>query len=168
MNPDSAERVFPLLEAFYFEHPEAPQPNTPLHPGVSAVLFDSDRRILFMKRTRSDYWCLPGGRIDMEESAQACCVRETFEETGLQTEVVRLISVNTNPRSVVHYPDGNVHRSFVLCFEVAVIGGELKPSAESSGFRWLSREELDSVLLIPDSRFNALDAWDNVPGAFIR
>ena len=165
---NSGEKMLISEERFYFCDADAPAPNVPLHPGVSAVIFDAQRRILFMQRTKGDWWCLPGGRIDLDESAQDCCVRETLEETGLQTRIVRLVSANTHPQSVVHYPDGNVHRSFVLCFEAEVIGGTLQASEESQGFRWLAENEIDSLKLIPDSRANALDAWSNQPHAVVR
>lgn len=158
----------PSMERFYYEEEDTPRPNVPLSPGVSAVIFDARRRILFMKRTRGDYWSLPGGRLEIGESAQDCCVRETFEETGLRTRIVRLIAVNTNPRSVVAYPDGNVHQSFVLCFEAEQIGGALQAGAESEAFRWLGPEEIDAFKLIPDSLLNARDAWAGQPSAFIR
>ncbi len=161
-------REYPPVERFYYDDENTPAPNKPLHPGVAAVIFDETGRVLFMKRSRSDHWCLPGGRMDMDESAQACCIRETWEETGYETEIVRLISLNTNPRSVVHYPDGNIYRSFVICFEARITGGELKASAESEAFRWVGKHELDTINLIPDSRLNALDAWINQEAAFIR
>ena len=162
------DRSDPVMECCYYEDPEAPAPNVPLSPGVSAVIFDADRRILFIKRTRGNYWSLPGGRMDMGESAQDCCVRETLEDTGLLTRIVRLIAANTNPRCIIAYPDGNVHQSFVLCFEVEVIGGQLKAGAEAEGFRWCSPEEIAALNLMPDSRLNALDAWANQESAFIR
>jgi ADP-ribose pyrophosphatase YjhB (NUDIX family) len=165
---NSTERVLMPLERFYFGEPDTPVPNKPLSPGVAAVIFDADRRILFLKRTRSDYWSLPGGRLDLGESAQECCVRETFEETGLETRIVRLIALNTDPRRVVHYPDGNVHQSFVMCFEAEVIGGDLTHSHESEGFRWCGSEEMEQIKLIPDSHQNALDAWANQAATFIR
>lgn len=156
------------IERFYYDDANTPEPNKPSHPGVAAVIFDANARILFMKRSRSDHWCLPGGRMDMDESAQTCCIRETWEETGYNTEIVRLVSLNTNPRSVVHYPDGNVYRSFVICFEARIVDGELKASAESEAFRWVAQEEIDTINLIPDSRLNALDAWAHQAAAFIR
>ena len=155
-------------ERFYSNDDDAPTPNIPLCPGVSAVIFDSQSRILIMKRTRSEYWSLPGGRIDLDESAQNCCIRESFEETGLKTRIIRLISLNTNPSNVIHYPDGNVHRSFVACFEAEVVSGELKISGESEDFRWMAKEEIESIKLIPDSVANALDAWQGAEAAFIR
>ena len=168
MTFSSNERPLIPSERFYYGEPDAPCPNMPLIPGVSAVIFDAERRILFMKRTRGDYWSLPGGRIDVGESAQECCLRETLEETGLETEIVRLISCNTNPCSIVHYPDGNIYQSFVLCFEVAVVGGQLNKGLESEGFRWCGPNELEEILLIPDSRINALDAWADQPTPFLR
>lgn len=157
-----------MIEQFYYNNPAAPRPNVPVSPGVSAILFDAKQRILFMKRTRGDWWCLPGGRMDTGESAQECCIREMEEETGLRTEIIRLISANTSPLSVCAYPDGNVHQSFVLCFEVRLLSGSLQESSESAGFRWLSSEEIDSIPLIPDSRLNALDAWAHSADVFLR
>jgi len=164
----SQERVQIPEEIFYDGEPETPRPNVPLSPGVAAVIFDADRRVLILKRSRGIYWSLPGGRLDLGESAQDCCVRETFEETGLETRIVRLIASNTDPRRVVHYPDGNVHQSFVLCFEAEITGGELTSSFESEAFHWIGPEDLDRYALIPDSRLNLLDAWANQPSAFIR
>ena len=111
-NEGSLERTLISEEIFYDGEPGDPRPNVPLSPGVAAVIFDADRRVLILKRSRGIYWSLPGGRLDIGESAHACCMRETLEETGLQTRIVRLISANTDPRRVVHYPDGNVHQSF--------------------------------------------------------
>ncbi len=155
-------------ERFYFGELDAPCPNVPLSPGVSAILFNHEHRVLIMKRSSSDYWSLPGGRMEPGESAMNCCIRETLEETGLTIQIVRLISINTDPRSIVSYPDGNIHQSFVLCFQAEVIHCELLVSSESDGFLWLSLAELDSVLLTPDSRQNMLDAWANKEAAFLR
>lgn len=155
-------------ERFYFGEPEAPLPNAPLQPGVSAVLMDDARRILFLKRARSDYWSLPGGRIEPYESAAECCVREMLEETGLHTRVLRLISVNSHPQSIVVYPDGNIHRSFVLCFLVEHVGGKLQCNEEAERFAWWTLEDLAQFPIIPDSRQNALDAWADRAEAFVR
>ena len=162
------DRPLVPMERFYYGEPGAPAPNTPIRPGVSAVIFDADRRILFMKRNKSEYWSLPGGRVDIGESAQECCVRETLEETGLETCIIRIVSVNSDPRSIDHYPDGNILQSFVICFEAEIVRGELRCSQESEEFCWRSRAEIDRIRLVPDSRLNALDAWAGQIAAFIR
>lgn len=162
------ERAVTPEERFYYGEPDAPSPNMPITPGVSGVIFDSERRILFMKRSLGEYWSLPGGRLDIGESAHACCVRETLEETGLQTRIVRIVSVNSDPRSISHYPDGNIYQAFVVCFELEVISGDLRKSAESEAFRWCGPQELQQIKLVHDSLQNALDAWANRDAAFIR
>jgi 8-oxo-dGTP pyrophosphatase MutT (NUDIX family) len=158
----------PAEERFYYDAPDAPAPNVPLRPGVAAILFDDPDRILITKRTRGPYWCIPGGRMDLGESAQGCCERETEEETGLRVRVKRLIGLYTNPRSICSYPDGNVHQSYIALFECEIIGGALRESAETSRFHWMRRNELDDFLLLPDSRLCCLDAWARQEAAFIR
>jgi 8-oxo-dGTP pyrophosphatase MutT (NUDIX family) len=162
------EKTLVSEERFYDGEPDAPRPNVPLSPGVAAVIFDGQRRVLILKRSRGIYWSLPGGRLDLGESAPDCCIRETLEETGLRIRIVRLIACNTDPRRVVHYPDGNVHQSFVLCFEAEILSGDLVASFESEAFHWIGEEDLDAYALIPDSRQNILDAWQNQSAAFLR
>jgi 8-oxo-dGTP pyrophosphatase MutT (NUDIX family) len=155
-------------ERFYYDDPDAPLPNVPLKPGVAAVIFDAEDRILILKRPRGPYWCIPGGRQDLGESGPECCVRETVEETGLEVRVVRLIGLYTNAGSICAYPDGNVHQSYIALFECEVIGGTLKLGDESEQFRWLRRDEFEDVTLLPDNVLCCGDAWDRQEAAFIR
>lgn len=155
-------------ERFYYGDPDAPAANVPLKPGAAAIIFDSERRILILKRTRGPYWSLPGGRMDVGESAPQCCIRETQEETGLKTEVVRLIGLYTNPQSLCAYPDGNVHQSYIALFECRVVSGELRESEEGGSFRWITPQELESLLLLPDNILCCQDAWADQEAAFIR
>jgi 8-oxo-dGTP pyrophosphatase MutT (NUDIX family) len=157
-----------LEEKFYYHDPDAPQPNVPLQPGAAAVLFDAQKRILIMKRTRGPYWCLPSGRQDIGESSAACCLRETREETGLETRIVRLIGVYSDPHSICAYPDGNVHQSYYLLYECEITGGELRENEEGSRFHWMSREEMDRIMLRPDDVLSCTDAWAEQERAFIR
>ena len=155
-------------ERFYYDDPTAPTANVPVQPGAAAIIFDEHDRILIMKRTRGPYWCIPGGRMDVGESAQDCCLRETEEETGLQTRILRLIGLYTNPRSICAYPDGNVHQSYIALFECEVVSGELRESEETGQFHWMSREEMDKYLLLPDNVRCCRDAWERRVAAFIR
>jgi 8-oxo-dGTP pyrophosphatase MutT (NUDIX family) len=155
-------------EKFYYHDPDAPKPNVPLQPGVAAIIFDERHRILIMKRTHGPYWCIPGGRMDVGESAPACCIRETREETGLEVDIVRLIGLYTDPQSICAYPDGNVHQSFIALFECRVVGGTLRESEETTRFHWMSREELDTFMLLPDNVLCCTDAWAHQQAAFIR
>jgi ADP-ribose pyrophosphatase YjhB (NUDIX family) len=123
---------------------------------------------LIMKRTRGPYWCVPGGRMDIGESAGDCCIRETLEETGLETCVKGLIGLYTDPASICSYPDGNVHQSYIALFECEVTGGALTESDETAHFHWLGREELDEFKLLPDNVLCCKDAWAGQERAYIR
>jgi 8-oxo-dGTP pyrophosphatase MutT (NUDIX family) len=157
-------------ERFFYSDPDAPAVNKPLQPGVAAVIFDDQSRILILKRTLGPYWSLPGGRQDVGESAAECCIRETREETGLETRVERLIGLYTNAGSICAYPDGNIHQSYIALFECSVIGSELRKTEETHAWHWLCRDELEARIfnLLPDNVLCCRDAWSRQEAAFIR
>ncbi len=87
-----------------------------LHPNhlrpaaACAVVFDEGGRVLLHQRSDSHQWAIPGGAIEIGETAQHAVVREVREETGYLVEVVRLIGVYSDPdQTTVTYPDGNTH-----------------------------------------------------------
>ncbi|MBQ8344111.1 MAG: NUDIX domain-containing protein, partial [Clostridia bacterium] len=41
-----------------------------------------DGKLLVSREEISDYWMLPGGGIEKDESLAECCIREVLEETG--------------------------------------------------------------------------------------
>ena len=43
--------------------------------------------------SRSGQWCLPSGGIKIDESAEEACLRETFEETGIEIRVIRQLAI---------------------------------------------------------------------------
>lgn len=65
----------------------------PLDATVSqrAVLFGPTDEVLVMRRASDGGWELPGGRLDVGESAIEGLCRELREETGLAAEVRRPI-----------------------------------------------------------------------------
>ena len=65
------------------------------------------------------------------EAAEACA-RELHEETGLQGHVTRLIGIYTNPHLRVECTDGDRIQPVACSFEVAVTGGELTLSDETT------------------------------------
>jgi ADP-ribose pyrophosphatase YjhB (NUDIX family) len=62
--------------------------------AVSAIVFDSQRRILLVRQglKRHD-WELPGGKVKKRESPTEALVREVREETGLAVMPERLIGI---------------------------------------------------------------------------
>ena len=72
--------------------------NGELRVGCSATIFDkSHQKVLLTRRLDNGLWCLPGGHMESGESVEECCMREVFEETGLQVRVKRLPGVYSDP-----------------------------------------------------------------------
>ena len=53
--------------------------------GCRAVVI-REGRILLSYETVTDQWMIPGGGLEPGEKEQACCIRETAEETGYLIE----------------------------------------------------------------------------------
>lgn len=89
--------------------------------------------VLLVKRAREPFrgcFALPGGFVEYGESAEDCVVREVREETGLDTEVLRLIGAYSE---MGRDPRGHF---VTLLYLLREKGGSLKAGddAESTGF----------------------------------
>ncbi|WP_077319511.1 HAD-IIA family hydrolase [Virgibacillus proomii] len=94
--------------------------------GVAGIIFDSDQRVLLMKRADNGLWGIPCGHVEPGETVEEAIIREVREETGLIVKVSRLIGVYSDPElQVFSYPNGKVSQFITNCFECEVIGGNL-------------------------------------------
>lgn len=143
--------------------------NGELRIGCSATIFDKARqKVLLTRRLDNGLWCLPGGHMEAGESVEECCVREVFEETGLQVRVKRLTGVYSNPDQLVVYPDGNQAHFVVMNFEVEVRQGELGLSDETSEAGYFSLAEI-AVMSMHDRHADRIeDVLTGQAEAFIR
>lgn len=55
---------------------------------IAGVCVHQDR-VLLHQMEGDDYWALPGGRAELQETSEETIVREMMEETGYQTEPIR-------------------------------------------------------------------------------
>jgi ADP-ribose pyrophosphatase YjhB (NUDIX family) len=140
-----------------------------LRLGCSAVVFDASReKVLLTRRADNDLWCLPGGAVDAGESVAEACLRELWEETGLQGRVLRLIGVYSNPDQLVLYPDGNKAFIVALSFEVEATGGMLGLSSETTEVGYFTLAEVQGLDLIGQHRERVEDAVAGQVKAFVR
>jgi 8-oxo-dGTP diphosphatase len=63
------------------------------------VLIIRDEKVLLSKRINSageGTWCLPGGRLEFNETFEGCGKREVKEETGLDVDSLEVISLSND------------------------------------------------------------------------
>ncbi len=63
---------------------------------VAAVAYRGDRVLLQRVEGVTDYWFLPGGRVEMLESASEALTRELHEELGVTAHIQRLLWIVEN------------------------------------------------------------------------
>ncbi|MER5213060.1 NUDIX domain-containing protein [Streptomyces sp. NPDC002838] len=99
-------------------------------PGVSAVVFDDEGRVLLNRRTDTRTWSLIGGIPEPGEQPAACAVREVQEETGVHCVVERVLIVQAlNP---VTYDNGDVCQYMDISFRCRAVGGDARVNDDES------------------------------------
>lgn len=136
----------------------------PEHPLPSChALVRRGNDILLVRRARpplQGYWSVPGGGIELGETAAEAVVREVREETGLTVEVSRFLGYadaierDESLRVRYHY--------VILYFEARPIDGNLLSGDDAAEVRWMSRTEAEAERLT-DSVQRCLAWADRAP-----
>lgn len=106
-----------------------------------AVIF-KDNKILLIHENNGT-WSLPGGWCDILESVGSNTKKEVKEETGLNVETVKIISIqDRNKHNKPIYAYG-VCKVFVLC---NVTGGKFTENIETTEIKYFSLDELPNNL----------------------
>ena len=104
-------------------------------PSVTTdgIVFKNGRIVLIRRRNDpfKGSYALPGGFVNYGERLEDCVVREVLEETGLRTQIVRLIGLYSAPG---RDPRGH----FVTAvYELRPTGGALKAGDDASSAEWV-------------------------------
>lgn len=119
-------------------------------PASGVVTFDARRRILLVRHAEGQVWTIPGGAIEPKETPADAAVRETWEETGLYVDPLRILGVYGGPEFLVTYQNGDVTSYLMVVFEGRVIEGEIRPDGvETLDVVYYSRDELAGLDLPP-------------------
>jgi 8-oxo-dGTP pyrophosphatase MutT (NUDIX family) len=148
----------------YFHDPSAPAANS-LAPTAFAAVRDDVGRLLLVQRTDSGNWELPGGRVELGESAATAAEREVAEESGVTVQVTGLLGVYTDPGHVMVYPaTGEVRQQFAVCFHAAPIDGRLRPDrTETCAVAWTDPDRIGQLPIHASMRERIADALNAVP-----
>jgi 8-oxo-dGTP diphosphatase len=88
-----------------------------------------DNKLVLVRRGNEPFkgrLALPGGFVEKDETVEQAVVRETKEETGLDTEIVRLIGVYSDPGRDPRGPTVSV------CYRLRVTGGSPRASSDAA------------------------------------
>jgi 8-oxo-dGTP pyrophosphatase MutT (NUDIX family) len=112
-----------------------------LLPGVSAVVFDDEGRILLGERSDNGRWGLIAGVMDPGEQPAETVVREVYEETAVHVQPERIIGVFTQPPHT--YPNGHRCEYVDIAFRCRLLGGEARVNDdESLSVAWFTLDAL--------------------------
>lgn len=143
----------------YYHDVAAPQPRG-LLPAAFAIVRNDVGQVLLVRRADDGYWELPGGRIEVGESASAAVVREVAEETGVTITVTGLAGVYSDPGHVLAYPhEDGIYQQLAVCFRAFTPVHNTQPDHdETSGAAWFDLEQATQLVMHPAVRQRLTDA----------
>ena len=80
-------------------------------------ILNQSGKILLQKRADKGTWGLPGGAIELGESALEALVREFYEETGIEVRAEKLLNVYTKYSD--NYPNGDEAQVLTILYLVS-------------------------------------------------
>ena len=107
--------------------------------GVKAVILEDDKILLLKDSSRPDFWDVPGGRIDDDETLEQTLLRELSEELPSHTnpKIGELLNAYRIPGSI----KGDLGL-VLLFYRVSLdFDGEISLSSEHTEYEWVSLEE---------------------------
>jgi 8-oxo-dGTP diphosphatase len=141
-----------LTRQVYFHDSGAPTA-TVVVPSVFVAARWLGGRLLLVRRCDSGTWELPGGRVDVGETAVDAAVRETAEEAGVRVLVTGFAGLFSDPGHVVRSPDGEVRQQFALLFRARALGGVPRGDLhETSEAAWVAPRDLPGLPMQPATR----------------
>lgn len=113
---------------------------------ASAMIWDEAREKVLMVKNENhgeQYWSMPGGAVEANETLHEAVRRETKEETGLSVRTGNLYMV----REVLFEKKG--HHAMIFTFEAAIIGGEIRiedPDQEIMNVEWMDLQRANQLM----------------------
>ena len=77
------------------------KPVTPLLTVDAVILVDNRRKLVLIRRKNPPFQgqlALPGGFVDVGETVEEACIREAYEETNINVNIIKLIGVFSDPK----------------------------------------------------------------------
>ncbi|HKE70031.1 MAG TPA: NUDIX domain-containing protein [Nocardioidaceae bacterium] len=136
----------------YFHDPAAPAPDG-LLPAAYAAVRNVEGQVLLVRRTDDGNWELPGGRVDVGESASQAVIREVAEEADITIKVTGVSGVYSDPGHVLAYPQGEVRQQVAVCFHAWAVDCDAHADdCETSAAGWFDPSDVVVLAMHPTMR----------------
>jgi len=86
-------------------------------PAVAGAITKGNR-ILLVRHRLLDKWQIPGGVLELDESIQTAVKRELKEELGIGLETGELISIYSEPKWTIEYPNKDRVQQVLFFFKM--------------------------------------------------
>jgi len=132
----------------------------------------SGHGIVLVRRGEAPFkgrWALPAGYIEADESVEQAAIRECWEETGLEVELLELFGVYS-------FPEGPVQSGIIIFFRARPVGGTLRAGDDADEVGIFRSDDLPENVAFRTHR-EVLERWvrsrspefrTQVPGTVIR
>ena len=116
-------------------------------PGVRAIIVNEAGEVLLQHRTDTGQWGLPGGSVELDESAIDALKREVAEETALKLLQAEPMALYSGPIQRFAYPNGDEIQCFAVAFIIRRWEGQPRPDGvEGSEVRFFPLAQLPADL----------------------
>lgn len=107
-----------------------------------AAIFQEEKILLVQEK--NGLWSLPGGWVDFDQSIKENTIKESFEETGLTVEPLKVIAIqDRNKHNQPRYAY-SVCKIFVECRS---LGGSFQENIETLQIDWFDKNDLPPLAL---------------------
>ena len=126
----------------------------PTHIVAAAGNVEDGKGNILLVKTLNRGWVCPGGQIEIGESLEEGLLREIYEESGVTARVKALVAIYSNVGQHVHY-DGVTHVPTKVMFDFLCeyVGGDLRPSEETSEVLWVPKHKALDYITAPAQVF---------------
>ncbi|MGM0790840.1 MAG: NUDIX hydrolase [Bacillota bacterium] len=101
--------------------------------GSVGILVNKRGQLLLQQRVfPAGSWGLPGGLMELGESAEETCMREVWEETGLTAGSLKLINVYSGKNYLVTAENGDQFYAVTIAYFTETFSGEMKMDPQES------------------------------------
>ena len=127
--------------------------------GVGAFIVNKNNELLLQKRSvpaEKDYWCIPGGRVELFETLEQTVIREAKEETGLDVKIISIMGVCNH---IIKEENAHWVAASYLC-EIDKGEPRIMEPDKASDMRWFPLDKLPEKLTITTKK--ALEDYNNL------